>query len=205
MSEQQTPIRIITGKGVPLPGNDIDTDRIIPARFMRCITFDGLGEKAFYDERFDDRGNARPHPLNDKRFAGNDILIVNKNFGCGSSREHAPQSLMRWGVRALVGESFADIFAGNCTAMGIPAVTAGQEYIARLMDLVQNRPDTEINIDLDDQLITVGDVSFVICMPRAARSSLLSGRWDTTSTLAEGDVQVSAAARRLPYMSNFVT
>jgi 3-isopropylmalate/(R)-2-methylmalate dehydratase small subunit len=203
MRPQSAPIRILTGKGIPLPGNDIDTDRIIPARFMRCISFDGLGDYAFFDEQRDSEGALIAHPFNDPRFADHEILIVNKNFGCGSSREHAPQALARRGVRALVGESFADIFAGNCTAMGIPAVTAEERHIARLMDMVSNQPDIEIDIDLDSLLVTAGDASFAVSLPDAARQSLLSGMWDTTASLAEGDAEIAATAARLPYLSGF--
>ena len=135
--------RQITGTGIPVPGNDIDTDRIIPARFMKCVTFDGLEQYAFYDERFSG-DTPKAHPFNDDRFLGGSILIVNKNFGCGSSREHAPQALVRFGMRAIIGESFAEIFAGNCTALGVPAVTASQDHITQLMQAVESDPKIRI-------------------------------------------------------------
>ncbi len=126
----------VTGTGIPVSGNDIDTDRIIPARFMKCVTFEGLEQYVFYDVRFDAEGQPKAHPYNEARYQGGSVLIVNKNFGCGSSREHAPQALMRFGMRVVIGESFAEIFAGNCTALGIPAVTASAEDITALMETV---------------------------------------------------------------------
>ena len=141
-------MEIIEGRGIPLPGNDIDTDRIIPARFMKCITFDGLGQYVFYDERFDESGSKKGHPFNDEKFLDSSILIVNKNFGCGSSREHAPQALLRFGIKALIGESFAEIFAGNCTVMGIPTVTAPHDAIENIMMVVEEKPETPIQINL---------------------------------------------------------
>ena len=133
------PVPRISGRPIPLPGNDIDTDRIIPARFMTAITFDGLGELAFRDARFDADGRPKPHPMNDPRYQakGPRVAVVNKNFGCGSSREHAPQAMWRWGVHAVVGESFADIFFGNCVAMGIPCVTASEADVTRLLAAIE--------------------------------------------------------------------
>src|SRR3989338_1893157 len=133
-------LEIIEGKGIPIQGNDIDTDRIIPARFMKCVTFEGLGKYAFYDERFDENGNKKKHSFNEEKFLKGSILIVNKNFGCGSSREHAPQALQKFGIKAIIGESFAEIFASNCAVMGIPTVTAPYDAIENLMMFVEEKP-----------------------------------------------------------------
>jgi 3-isopropylmalate/(R)-2-methylmalate dehydratase small subunit len=204
----QTARTLVRGRGVPVPGDDIDTDRIIPARYMKSISFEELGGLAFHDERFDGEGKPRPHPFNDPRFAGGSILLVNRNFGCGSSREHAPQSLMRWGIRALVGESFAEIFSGNCTAMGIPAVRVAHEPIQRLMELVEGDPGLEIVIDLGARRVQVGGASipggsFALQMPEGDRQSLISGDWDTTSVLLANLEAIRRTAAKLPYLKGF--
>ena len=144
MAGDESRRRALNGRGIPLPGDDIDTDRIIPARYLREITFETLGRYAFYDVRFDEKGNRKEHPLNDPRFAGGNILIVNRNFGCGSSREHAPQSLMRMGIAAFIGESFAEIFSGNCTALGLPAVRVSHQDAQELQALVNADPAAAI-------------------------------------------------------------
>ena len=152
-------VRAVTvGRAIPLPGNDIDTDRIIPARYLKSITFDGLGEAAFIDARAAERAAGRTHALDDARYAGASILLVGRNFGCGSSREHAPQALQRFGIRALVGESFAEIFAGNCTVLGLPAVRAAAADIERLLELVGQHPETEVTVDLEAQTVTAGAI-----------------------------------------------
>ena len=154
------------GKALPIVGNDIDTDRIIPARYMKSVTFSGLGAFAFYDERFDHDKEPRIHPMNAEKHHGASILVVNKNFGCGSSREHAPQALRDYGIRAIIGESFAEIFAGNCTALGIPAVTATEADISALQKQISAGPETEVEIDLDSMKVTAGGVRFqLICPP----------------------------------------
>src|SRR5499425_3627762 len=149
-------IQQVRGRPIPLRGNDIDTDRIIPARYLKAVTFDGLGQAAFFDERFDAQGNSKGHIMDDPRFLakGWRVAIVNKNFGCGSSREHAPQALLRWGIRALVGESFADIFFANCVAMGIPCVTAGEEDVLYLMLAVEEEPAHELIVDVEARRVT---------------------------------------------------
>lgn len=199
------PIRRVAGRPIPLPGNDIDTDRIIPARFMTAITFDGLGEKAFYDLRFDAAGNPRPHPMNDPRYRaqGPQVAIVNKNFGCGSSREHAPQALYRWGIHAIVGESFADIFFGNCVALGIPCVTAAEADVARLLRAVEADPSAEVLVDLEDRSITYRDLHFAGSIPEGARKQLLGGTWDATRTLLDAADRVRSTAASLPYLRDF--
>jgi 3-isopropylmalate/(R)-2-methylmalate dehydratase small subunit len=196
-------IQSITGTGIPVRGNDIDTDRIIPARFMKCVTFEGLGQYAFYDVRFDADGDPKDHPFNDERYSGSTILIVNKNFGCGSSREHAPQALQKFGVRAVIGESFAEIFAGNCNVMGIPAVTADADAIEKLMTSVEEEPQGDIEIDLDSQTVTSGDIQIAITMPPAERLALLNGTWDFTSVLLDNRASIEEIAQRIPYLNDF--
>ena len=186
-------------RGIPLEGNDIDTDRIIPARFMKCVTFEGLGQYTFYDERFDDGGNKKQHELNDPAYKGAQILIVGRNFGCGSSREHAPQSLRGYGIRAFVGESFAEIFAGNCSSMGLPAVTMSHDDVKTLKDLLRSEPGTLIRIDLETKTISAGNVVFNLDMPETHRKSLLSGTWDSTATLLSHREDILALEKGLPY------
>ena len=199
------PVPRVAGRPIPLPGNDIDTDRIIPARFMTAITFDGLGELAFRDARFAADGAPLPHPMNDPRYRakGPRVAIVNKNFGCGSSREHAPQALWRWGIHALVGESFADIFFGNCVAMGIPCVVASEADTAKLMRAVEEDPTHDLTIDLEARTATYRGASYAISLPDGARVQLLRGTWDATRTLVDALDQVKATAGRLPYLRRF--
>jgi len=192
-----------SGRGIPVRGNDIDTDRIIPARYMKAITFAGLGKYAFIDERLDEKGNKKGHPFDDPRFAGASILIGNKNFGCGSSREHAPQALRDWGITAVVAESFAEIFAGNCTAMGVPVVTVSEADALALADLVEAAPATEIAIDLKAERITAGAKSFPCAAPHAYRNALLDGSWDSTGTLLEGAEAIKKTVSRIPYLNHF--
>ncbi|MFW6368186.1 MAG: 3-isopropylmalate dehydratase small subunit [Spirochaetota bacterium] len=193
----------VRGKAITIRGNDIDTDAIIPARFMKCVTFDGLGEYAFYDERYDSDGKPKPHPFNDERFSDASILIVNSNFGCGSSREHAPQALAKWGVRAVVGESFAEIFAGNCTAMGIPTLTMDHDKIETLMKLVEESPTTELNVRVREQIVQVDRRVFEGFIPSASRNSLLGGTWDSTALLLSDRESIRETAKNLPYIHGF--
>ena len=192
-------IKKVEGTVIPIPGEDIDTDRIIPARYMKGITFDGLGEHAFYDERYDEQGTPKPHPFNDERYAGGSILLVESNFGCGSSREHAPQALMRYGIRALVGISFADIFAGNCTQMGIPAVTVSRKNRTALAGILDRDPKTSCMIDLVNRTVTMGDTVVPCGIDDAACKALVSGLWDTTSLLLENGDAIDAKVAQLPY------
>ena len=203
MSESAPVIREISGGAIAVRGNDIDTDRIIPARYMKELTFDRLGQYSFYDQRFDSSGNALDHPLNDSRFEGAGILLVNKNFGCGSSREHAPQALMRWGIRAIIGESFAEIFAGNCTALGVPTLTVGHGEIEELMRLVEVEPQTELRIDLESRQVQAGGSKISFSLSASHAQVFLSGTWDTTTSLLEGLEEIQAAAARLPYVKDF--
>jgi 3-isopropylmalate/(R)-2-methylmalate dehydratase small subunit len=192
----------ISGRGVFVPGADIDTDRIIPARFMKCVTFDGLGEFAFYDVRFDPSGNITEHPLNDTRFSGANILIAGMNFGCGSSREHAPQSLKKYGFDAVIAESFAEIFNGNCTTLAMPCVVASAEHIAALRSAVEENPQTMISICLATLTVSTDrGLSFPVTMPESARDSLMAGRWDPIQELLDNTSLIEARATALGYVS----
>jgi len=195
----------IEGRGIPLPGDDIDTDRIIPARYLREITFEPLGKYAFFDERYDEKGKPRAHPLNDPRFQGGQILIVGRNFGCGSSREHAPQSLMRMGITAFIGESFAEIFSGNCTALGLPAARVSHEDAQVIAELVTADPRATVSMDLDAAAINVSGRRFNFTMPDSDRRSLLTGEWDTTSVLLSNEKGIRTTAARIPYVNSFRT
>lgn len=201
--EGSTAIQNIAGRATPLRGSDIDTDRIIPARYLKVIRFDGLGEYAFYDERHDQNGQPRAHPLNDQRYRGSQFLIVEHNFGCGSSREHAPQSLMRFGFRAFVGISFAEIFQGNCLALGLPAVTLPATSIHAILDMVEQNPATELQLDLSAVTLTVGDQRYDFTQAAGARQSLLMGTWDSTSLLLQNRADIVRVAKHLPYIDNF--
>lgn len=198
-------VRQISGTGVPVRGNEIDTDQIIPARYMKVVTFEGLGQYAFYDVRFHEDGSPKPHPFNEDRYKGASILLVNRNFGCGSSREHAPQALQKAGINAVIGESFAEIFAGNCNAMGVPAVTVTSEDIQQIMDAVERNPQVEITIDLPSTTITVADRSYSFTLPPAYLNSLVAGTWDSTSVLLDNLEQIHQTAARLAYISGFAT
>lgn len=192
----------VTGRAVYIPGADIDTDRIIPARFMKCVTFDGLGEFAFYDVRFNpNTGEKTDHPLNDSRFDDATILLAGVNFGCGSSREHAPQSLAKYGFRAVIAESFAEIFFGNSTGLAMPCVVATAEDIAKLAAAVNADPAVEVTIDLQNLRVrsSAGD-DFPIVMPDSAREALLSGRWDPIQELLDNNAKIVAKAEELPYV-----
>ena len=193
----------VSGTAVPIRGNDIDTDRIIPARYLKEVTFARMGEYPFFDERFDASGRKKDHPLNDPEYKGASILFVNKNFGCGSSREHAPQALYRFGINAMVGESFAAIFAGNCTIMGVPAVTAGAAEIETLMKAVENDPRTQFIVDIEKKIITFGTRQVAIDLPETYRSALTSGSWDSTALLRANLDQVKKTATKLPYITRF--
>ncbi len=203
MTEIKKAIKQITGRGMIVPGNDIDTDQIIPARYMKVVTFDGLGEYAFYDLRYDEQGNPKKHPFNEPRFAGASILLVNRNFGCGSSREHAPQALMRAGIAAVVGESFAEIFAGNCTAMGVPTVTLEGAAIQALTKIVDADPTVEMTLDLPSSTISCDGREFPFAMHPSYRSALIAGSWDSTSVLLSNVEKIESLVKRLPYLNGF--
>ena len=191
----------VQGPGVPVRGNDIDTDQIVPARFLKEVTFDNMGEYAFYDVRWDDDGSLNDHPFN--RYPNANILVVNENFGCGSSREHAPQALMRWGIDGLIGESFAEIFAGNCQALGLPTATADHETVEWIMEQVEADPTLELTIDVEEETATVGDESVDVTINDSQREALLQGIWDTTALMKSYMDEVEATADRLPYLNDF--
>ena len=195
-----TAIDRVEGRACVLRGSDIDTDRIIPARFLRAVTFDDLGEHAFEDDRIQAKGD---HPLDDERFAGASILIVGENFGCGSSREHAPQALMRSGFRAFIGKSFAEIFAGNCTALGLPHVTLDADDLAALMDSVTLDPEQQVVIDLEARTVTSGAGAVTANIPDGVRRQLLEGNWNATHVLLDAGDAIEAAAARIPYLADF--
>jgi 3-isopropylmalate/(R)-2-methylmalate dehydratase small subunit len=189
----------VAGRCVYVPGEDIDTDRIIPARFMKCVTFDGLGEYAFYDERRNADGSEKAHPLNDPRFLGASILLSGSNFGCGSSREHAPQALYRFGFRAVLAESFAEIFFGNSTTLGIPCAVMSKADIAALADRVNRDPAQLITLDLLEGKVSAADMDFKASLPSHAHEALVSGKWDAIADLLEGIPDIKKVAGTLPY------
>jgi 3-isopropylmalate/(R)-2-methylmalate dehydratase small subunit len=193
----------VQGTAVPLRGNDIDTDRIIPARYLKEVTFARMGEYPFFDERFDAAGRKKDHPFNDPEYRGAAILFVNKNFGCGSSREHAPQALHRFGIKAIVGESFAAIFAGNCTMMGVPTVTVSAGEIQQLMKSVEENPRTQYTVDLESKTLSYDDKKIAIDLPDTYRRALTTGSWDSTALLRANLEQVKKTAARLPYLAGF--
>jgi 3-isopropylmalate/(R)-2-methylmalate dehydratase small subunit len=190
-----------TGTGLYYEADDVDTDRIIPARFMKCVTFDGLGEFFFYDVRKNEDGTDKVSPFNDPRFAGSSVLVSGRNFGCGSSREHAPQAIYRAGYRAVIAENFAEIFFGNSTTLSLPCVTASAEDIAALGAAIQADPKTEITIDLDKMEIRYNDIVIKAGMPLTAQKALTSGHWDAIADLIEGDAEIDKTAATLPYMA----
>lgn len=194
-------ITSVTGRGVAVPGNDIDTDRIIPARFMKCVTFDGLGEYLFHDVRHTPDGAKAVHPLNDPRHAGATILLSGANFGCGSSREHAPQAIQKHGFRAIIAENFAEIFFGNCTTLGIPCATAARADIARVAAAVEANPATEVVLDVAAQEVRFGGQRIAVEVRATARDALVNGRWDAIGELLDGLPAVQSRARALPYLA----
>jgi 3-isopropylmalate/(R)-2-methylmalate dehydratase small subunit len=194
------PILRIVGRGVPVPGDDIDTDRIVPARYLKCVTFDGLGAHAFHDDRFDSDGRPKGHPLDDPRFRGASILVTGRNFGCGSSREHAPQALYHAGLRAIVAESFAEIFFGNATTLGLPCLRVGRAEREALAAWIQEHPQEPIEIDLAQSppVVRFGGRELRAEMPESVRASLVTGRWDPLADLLEGREKADRLAATLP-------
>ena len=189
----------LSGRGLPLRGDDIDTDRIMPARFLRAVSFEGLETHVFEDDRASDAG----HAFNDARFAGASILIVNSNFGCGSSREHAPQGLVRFGIRAIVGESFSEIFLGNSAMLGLPCFVASHDDIDRLQTLVGTTPEVVIEADVASGAIAADAVRITATLPAALRDGFLSGQWNPTAMLLDRFEEVRAVAASLPYIRGF--
>lgn len=190
-------VKTVSGGGIPLVGNDIDTDRIIPARYLRCVTFDGLGENAFADDRTQLKGE---HPFDLPQYQGATILVVNGNFGCGSSREHAPQAIAKWGIKAIIGESFAEIFFGNCLAIGVPCVTTSPETIQKLQTILKENPKVSITVDLEAMVVSCGDFQSSIFLGKGPQQMLTTGTWDSCGQLIANAEAIRATAVNLPYM-----
>jgi 3-isopropylmalate/(R)-2-methylmalate dehydratase small subunit len=188
----------VSGRGVPLVGNDIDTDRIIPARFLRCVTFDGLGEHAFADDRAQLRGE---HPFDQAEYQGAEVLVVNGNFGCGSSREHAPQAIAKWGIRAIVGESFAEIFFGNCLTMGVPCVVADPSVTTELQRRIAADPSVIVEVDVANRRVRCGDYEAEVTLANGPHGMLTTGQWDATGQLVANAADIRATAAQLPYIA----
>ncbi len=194
-------ITSVTGRGVFVPGNDIDTDRIIPARFMKCVTFDGLGEFLFYDVRHTPAGEPTGHPIDKPEHAGASILLSGANFGCGSSREHAPQAIHKAGFRAVIAENFAEIFFGNSTTLGIPCVNATRADIAKVAAAIAADPTLELVVDVEAREVRFGEQKIPVTQRDSARDALIKGRWDAIGELIDGTPDVKATAAKLPYMA----
>jgi 3-isopropylmalate/(R)-2-methylmalate dehydratase small subunit len=188
----------IVGRAIPLVGNDIDTDRIIPARFLKAVTFDGLGAHAFADDRAQLQGQ---HPFDLAQYQGAQVLVVNANFGCGSSREHAPQSIGKWGIQAIVGESFSEIFFGNCVMLGLPCLMATSEVTSRLQQLIQDNPALEMTVDLVAGTVTGGDFTAPVTMADGPRQQLIGGTWDACGQLVANGAEIRSIANQLPYLA----
>ena len=193
------PITAVTGRALPLRGNELDTDRIMPARFLKAVTFDGLEQHVFEDDRRDNPG----HPFNNPAYAGSSILVVNENFGCGSSREHAPQGLLRWGVKAIIGESFSEIFRGNSSVLGMPCFTADKASIEALQALLEKAPDTVVDARVDTGVITAGSLKVQGNLPAGVRDAFITDKWNPTAMLLADYDQVRNTAARLPYVAGF--
>ena len=191
-------VKQIQGSAIPLRGDDIDTDRIIPARFLRCVTFDGLGEHVFMDDRAQ---AVEPHPFDQPQYQGATLLLVNRNFGCGSSREHAPQAIARWGIQGIIGVSFAEIFFGNCLAMGLPCVTATAEAVRSLQAAVEENPQQQLSLDLKQLTITYDGGSLPVVLADGPHQMLLTGSWDACGQLVAQADAIRAIAAKLPYLS----
>ncbi|AUA08226.1 3-isopropylmalate dehydratase small subunit [Streptomyces sp. SID8382] len=202
-SSSRPEIRVVTGPALVLRGNDIDTDRIIPARFLKHLTFDRLGEHVFEDDRKEAAASGAVHPFDAAESAGAAILLTAKNFGCGSSREHAPQALYRWGIQAVVGESFGEIFRGNCTTIGLPCVVIAPEHATEACALAESSPATRAVLDLERSDLRMGDRSWPIQLPESVRDRFVTGRWDTLAELHSAARSVRAVADRLPYLNGW--
>jgi 3-isopropylmalate/(R)-2-methylmalate dehydratase small subunit len=197
-------IERVSGTGLPIRGDNIDTDRIIPARFLKSVSFDGLEAHVFEDDRREaDARRPDSHPASNPAFLAATVMLVNTNFGCGSSREHAPQAIRRRGIRAIVGESYSEIFFGNSIALGMPCVTAPPESLSSLMALVESTPSTELVVDLASMTVQAGGETHQVSLPAPVRDAFLTGTWDATSVLLSDFEQVRMVARRLPYVSGW--
>ncbi len=206
MTDTAQTITRVEGRALPMRGDDIDTDRVIPARYLRSITFDGLEQFVFIDERAGSSSSARTggtHPFDDPRFQGASVLLVNSNFGCGSSREHAPQALYRWGIRAIIGESFSEIFFGNSAIIGLPCLTVPPGDVQALMTLVASDPQAAVTVDLVKGVVQAGAFRCNASIPQKIREALITGAWDTTGLLLDRYEEVDATSARLPYVDGF--
>ena len=190
-------VQAISGKAIAVTGDDIDTDRIIPARYLRCVTFDGLGEHAFEDDRAQADGQ---HPFDFPQYQDASVLVVNNNFGCGSSREHAPQALAKWGIKTIIGESFAEIFFGNCVAIGVPCVIASPSEIKQLQKSIQENPQAEVSVNLESMQVTSNDLSIAVQMNEGSRQMFLRGTWDNCGQLLDNVANIKTTAAKLPYV-----
>jgi 3-isopropylmalate/(R)-2-methylmalate dehydratase small subunit len=197
---EEMKVRRVAGTGVPVRGDDIDTDQIIPARFLKTTTWEGMDQYAFYDARRDDDGELNDHPFNE--YKGANVLVVNDNFGCGSSREHAPRALARWGVEAIVGESFAEIFADNCKSLGIPAATTDPETVAELQDFIEANPEAGIELDVAGETVTYDGKTVDVDIDEAMRGALVQGIWDTVALLRSNMDAIDGTAADLPYVES---
>ncbi len=193
------PITVVTGRAIPVRGNELDTDRIMPARFLKAVTFDGLEKHVFEDDRKDNPS----HPFNNAAYNGASILIANENFGCGSSREHAPQGLLRWGIKAIVAESFSEIFRGNSSVLGVPCFTADKSSIEALQTLIERSPETVVEARVDSGVVTAGSLQVQAQLPSGVREAFVTDRWNPTSMLLDNYDEVKATASKLPYVSGF--
>ena len=208
MTSTASRIERVAGRALPLRGHDIDTDRIIPARYLRSVSFEGLEQHVFADDRSDPA-----HPFNQTQYAGAHVLLVNRNFGCGSSREHAPQALQRWGIQAIVGEGYSEIFLGNSVSLGLPCLTVSHEDVEALMQRVEADPATVISVDVQNVTVTAGgppgleprlhteELLIKATLPPAAHEALTTGLWDATGMLLADADQVRALAGKLPYVT----
>ncbi|MGA1861891.1 3-isopropylmalate dehydratase small subunit [Deferribacter thermophilus] len=192
-------IKKVEGRIVPVLGDDIDTDRIIPARYLKCVTFDGLGEFAFYDERFDKDGKSLGHPFDDEKFKGANILLTGKNFGCGSSREHAPQALKRAGIDAIIAESFAEIFLGNATTLGIVCITVEKDIINEISEIIINKPLTNVLINLENKTLKVGEKTYPFEIKETNRQAFLTATYDSLLELIKNIPKIKELEKKLPY------
>lgn len=202
LPERGSAVRRVAGTGLPLPGDDVDTDQIVPARFLKEVTFDEMGEYVFYDERRDDEGDLGDHPFDRLAYQGARILVVGENFGCGSSREHAPQALLRWGIRGIVGVSFAEIFADNCSSLGVPTVTADRETVDDLRAFVADDPNAGIEIDVRRERVVYDSREITVGIDESARAALIDGQWDTTTMMRANMERVAETAAQLPYVAD---
>ena len=198
-------ITSVSGRAVPVRGNDIDTDRIIPARFLRCVTFDGLGEHAFEDDRAQLKEKGEIHPFDEERFQGAEVLVVNANFGCGSSREHAPQAILKWGIQAIVGVSFAEIFYGNNIALGVPCLQVTSAEADALQSAIEADPSIEVTVDVEQKQVRYGDTTIAATIADGPQRMFLSGHWDATGQLIDGAAAVKEKAAALPYVNGFAS